>query len=141
MESIKDMIDKKMSIADINQITHRYIDSVSSSPDKLRVTFVLLYILEEASSALSAVDFHDFSKQMIERINFIEKEVKNTSDAFNEHLHENDLIVDVLTNNGNTQVSMIQQQIRELLSSYDDMIKQLVVERERLALFELPNKA
>lgn len=140
MESIKDMIDKKMSIADINQITHRYIDSVSSSPDKLRVTFVLLYILEEASSALGAVDFHDFSKQMIERITSIEKEVKNTSDAFNGHLHENDLIVDVLINNGNTQVSMIQQQIKELLSSYDDMIKQLVAERERLALFELPQK-
>lgn len=140
MESLKDMIDKKMSISDINQITHQYIDSVNSNPDKLRVTFVLLYILKEASNVLSSVDFHDFSKQMIERINFIEKEVKNTSDAFNGHLHENDLIVDVLINNGNTQVSMIQQQIKELLSSYDDMIKQLVAERERLALFELPKK-
>lgn len=140
MESIKDMIDKKMSIADINQITHRYIDSVSNSPDKLRVTFVLLYILEEASSALSAVDFHDFSKQMIERITSIEKEVKTNSDAFNGHLHENNLIMDVLTNNGTTQVSVIQQQIKDLLFSYDDMIKQLVAERERLALFELSNK-
>lgn len=137
METIKDMIDKQMSIADINKATHQYINSINNHPDKLRSAFILLSILQEASSILTSIDFNDFSRQMIERISSIEKEVKSSSDAFNGHLHENDLIMNVLTNN-NEQVNAIQQQIKGLLSSYDEIIKNLVAERERLTLFEVP---
>lgn len=137
METIKDMIDKKMSIADINKVTHQYINSINNHPDKLRATFVLLNILQEASSVLASIDFNDFSKQMVERISSLEKEVKSTSDAYNGHLHENDLIMNVLTDN-NEQLATIQQQITDLLASYDEIIKHLVAERERLTLYEVP---
>lgn len=137
METIKDMIDKQMSIADINKATHQYINSINNHPDKLRSAFILLSVLQEASSILTSIDFNDFSKQMIERINSIEKEVKSTSDAFNGHLHENDLILSVLTNN-DEQATALKRQIKDLLSSYDEIIDHLVAERKRLALYEVP---
>ena len=53
---------------------------------------------------------------------------------------QNDIIIDALINKDDQQINDIKHQIKDLLSTYDSVIKTLVEERERLSLIEVSQK-
>ena len=134
MDDLKTMLDKKMSIADIKDSINQYLSSANDCPDKLSLTIVMLYLIQEGSKLLQTVDPKDFISQVVERINELEKQKNSLEEEYNAHLTQNNVLIDVLRNNDNSQVVKMQKQIQDTLKAYDGIIATLVEERERLSV-------
>lgn len=139
MEDLKTMLDKGMSIADINKAVNQFINSAEGykDTDKLKLTFVLLNLIQEETSVLRTISVNDFTKQVNERINEVKKEHKSFSDMCGAHMTQNDSVIDVLCRNKDNRMSILQEEIQELLSEYDGILNELVEDRRNMALSEI----
>lgn len=136
MEDLKTMLDKGMPIEEIKDSINKFFNSAYGYPDKLSLVFAMFNILRECSNLLHSIDKKDFTSQIIERINEIEKQTKVILEEYHAHLNQNDTIINVLSNN-DTQVKEMQKQIHDLLLTYDGIIEKFVDERKRMSLQEL----
>lgn len=141
MEDLKSMLDKGMPIVDINNNVNQFVDSADGYPDKLKLTCVLLNLIQSGLNCLRSVDFDDFTLQIKERIDEVENQSKELCEVYGTHLLQDEAIVDVLINGKDPQGADIQQQIQKLLSEYDAVIKKLVKQRESLLMSDLLNKS
>ena len=140
MEDLKTILENNMSIVDINDKVNRFVDSAKDYDDKLKLTFVALNLIQKASELAHSIDSNAFITQIKDRIGDIEKQAKIISEEYGTHLIQNDIIIDALINKDDQQINDIKHQIKDLLSTYDSVIKTLVEERERLSLIEVSQK-
>lgn len=136
MEDLKTMLDKGMSIADINKAVNQFIDSAESykDMDKLKLAFVLLNLIQKGATALCTIDVSDFISKIKKKIDEMEQEKETLSKEYKVHLEQNDKIISILSNENNYEISNIQRKIQDLLSDYDGIIKELVKLREKLPI-------
>lgn len=136
MEDLKTMLDKGMSIADINKAVNQFIDSAEGykDTDKLKLTFILLNLIQKGATALCTIDVSDFISKIKKKIDEMEQEKETLSKEYEAHLEQNDKIISILSNENNYEISNIQRKIQDLLSDYDGIIKELVKLREKLPI-------
>ncbi len=139
MEDLKAMLDKGMSIAEIKETINQFVDSarVYADTDKLKLTFVLLNLIQEGTSVLRTISVNDFTKQVNERINKVKKEYEISFNEYGAHMTQNDSVIDVLCRNKDNRISIIQEEIQELLSEYDGILNELVEDRRNMSLSEI----
>lgn len=133
MEDLRTMLDKQ-SITDINQTINEFIHTGDGYPDKLKLVSVLLNLIQEGNELLSSVDLGDFISKISDRVSEIDLQAKALKDTYGVHLIQNDKIIESLTNEKSNNITDIQQQIKKLLSEYDDIIKKLVEVRDNLPI-------
>lgn len=134
MENLKTMLDKGMSIAEINRNTSEFIHSADGYPDKLRLVSVLLNLIQEGNRLLNSVDLGDFISKISDGVRELDLQTKALKDTYGVHLVQNDKVIESLTNKKNNCVTDMQQQINKLLSEYDAIIKELVESRDKLPI-------
>ena len=136
MEDLKAMLDKGMSIAEIKETINQFVDSARdyADTDKLKLTFVLLNLIQEGTSVLRTISVNDFTKQINERIDEVEKEYKTLSDEYNVHFKQDNEIVSILIDKEDKKLASLQNDINNLLSKYDSIIKEIVKIREALPI-------
>lgn len=134
MEDFKTMLDKGMSIVEIDNAINQFFVSIDGYSDQLKLTYVLLHLIQEGSRLLRSIDAKDFISQMKERINEVEEQSKTLFKEYNALFLQNKEIVEVLLNGNGKQASGINNEIKELLSKYDLIIKELVRTKESLPI-------
>lgn len=134
MEDLKTMLEKGMPIAEINRKTSEFVHSAEGYPDKLKLVSVLLNLIQEGNKLLSNVDLGDFIQKISDRVSELNRQSKSLKDKYDVHLAQNDKIIESLSNEKNNDITDIQQQIKELLSEYDAIIKKLVEVRDKLPI-------
>lgn len=134
MEDLKTMLDKGMSIVEIDNAINQFFVSIDGYSDQLKLTYVLLHLIQEGSRLLRSIDAKDFISQMKERINEVEEQSKTLFKEYNALFLQNKEIVEVLLNGNGKQASGINNEIKELLSKYDLIIKELVRTKESLPI-------
>ena len=141
MEDIKTMLENKMPIAEIKKGIHQFIYSADSYPDKLSLTIVMLHLIQEGANLLQSVETKDFISLIVDKIDEIEKQTQSLSEEYHTHLNQNNTIIDVLRKNDSAQLIEVQNQLHNMLSTYDSIIKKLVEEREKLPLLDIAVKS
>ena len=124
----------KLSIADIQKQVHEFIHSAENHDNKLKLTFVLLNLIDESQEVLKGIDHRDFISEVDKKVNEIVVPAMNLSKEYNEHLKQNQEISEVLTNGNDSQFAEYQTQISVLLKKYDEVIKKLVEARDKLPI-------
>ena len=124
----------KLSIADIQKQVHEFIHSAENHDNKLKLTFVLLNLIDESQEVLKGIDHKDFISEVDKKVNEIVVPAMNLSKEYNEHLKQNQEISEVLTNGNDSQFAEYQTQISVLLKKYDEVIKKLVEARDKLPI-------
>lgn len=134
MEDLKTLLDKGMSIVDINRNTSEFIHTADGYPDKLKLVYVLLNLIQEGTESLRSVNMSDFISQIRGRVDEIEKQSGALSMEYGTHLKQNNEITNLLTKTSDNRIAEIQRQVRELLLEYDRLVKSLVEIRDRLPI-------
>ena len=134
MEDLKAMLDKRMPIADINQQIYQFIHSIDGHDNRLKIVFVLLYLLAETDKLIQTINPDDFIKDVRERMVELHKNAEQIGVKYHSHLMQNYAVTQLLTDSSNNRFETIQKQISTLLNEYDDMIKVLVEIREEMSV-------
>ena len=133
MEDLKNMMDS-LPIAEINQQIGQFIHSADGYDNKLKVTFVLLNLIQEAAQLLGGVDSNEFISEVRKRVDELDKQSTSLAEAYHTQMAQNDEIVDMLSDNTNNRIADIQDQIGILLSEYDNIVRMLVEVRDNLPI-------
>ena len=133
MEDLKYMLETK-TISEINTLLSRFVHSVDGYGDKLKVSFVLLNLMQECSQVFGAIDKTDFISDISDRINKLVQEANSDDGVCRVLFSQNNEIVDVLTNSQPTYIRNLRNEIDGLLCKYDDMIKKIVEIRDSLPI-------
>jgi len=133
MEDLKTMMGK-WSIEDINKQVNEFVRSADQHDDKLKLTVVLLNLIDESSKLLQSIDRKDFISEVEKEVEKISNQADVLSKEYNEHLKQNKEIAEVLSKRNDSQITQLQNQIRDLLKEYDTAIKKLVEAREKLPI-------
>lgn len=133
MEDLKNMMDS-LPIAEINQQIGQFIHSADGYDNKLKVTFVLLNLIQEAAQLLGGVDSNEFISEVRKRVDELDKQSTSLAEAYHTQMAQNDEIVDMLSDNTNNRITDIQNQIGILLSEYDNIVRMLVEVRDNLPI-------
>ena len=94
----------------------------------------MLNLIQEGTSVLRTISVNDFTKQINERIDEVEKEYKTLSDEYNVHFKQDNEIVSILIDKEDKKLASLQNDINNLLSKYDSIIKEIVKIREALPI-------
>ena len=133
MEDLKNMMDT-LPIAEINQQIRQFVHSADGYDNKLKVTFVLLNLIQEAAQLLGSVDSNEFISEVRKRVDELDKQSTSLAEAYHTQMAQNDEIVDMLSDNTNNRIADIQDQIGVLLREYDNIVRMLVEVRDRLPI-------
>lgn len=133
MEDLKTLMDS-LTIAEINQQIGQFVHSADGYDNKLKVTFVLLNLIQEAAQLLVKVDSHEFVSEVRNRVDELDKQSSSLAEAYHTQIAQNDEVVDLLSDNTDNRISDIQNQIAILLKEYDNIVKMLVELRDRLPI-------
>lgn len=133
-ETLKIMLDKKLPITDINSSISLFVHSADDYPDKLKVTFIILNLIKEATGLLHSISLNDFNSQVKEKVNEIDSQAKSLVELYNMHLQQNKDIASLLTDGDDNGMVDLQHKIEELLKAYDGVLKKLVEYRDRLPI-------
>ncbi len=132
-ENLKIMMESE-SINEIEQKLTEFIHSGDGYDNKLKLTFVLLSIIETGIQSLQSVDLGDFITQVKNKVEKTRLQASATSDEFNAHINQNDEITGVLVGKENNRIAVIQDEVRSLLKEYDSIIKKLVQIHDQLPI-------
>lgn len=133
MENLNTMIDK-MPIATINQQVSDFVQSAQGHENKIKLTFVLLHLISESIKSIQNIPLQDFISDVREKVGEIEKQATSVANEYHVHLDQNKEIEEALLNTNDNRLRDFQQQIEDLLTKYDDVIKELVKIREKLPI-------
>lgn len=131
-KDLKTMMDT-LPISDINQEISEFIHSGDGYENKLKLTLVMLYLIEESSNILRSVDISEFISQVREKTKEIDKQANSLAKEYHINLQQNNEISEILTNEDN-RISELQGQISDLLTQYDTLIGKIVATREKLPI-------
>lgn len=131
-KDLKTMMDT-LSIKDITQEISEFIHSGDGYENKLKLTLVILHLIEESSNILHSVDISEFISQVREKTNEIDKQANSLAKEYHINLQQNNEISEILTNEDN-RISELQGQISDLLTQYDTLIGKIVETREKLPI-------
>ena len=131
MEDLKTMLDST-PIVEINEQINQFVHSADGYDNKLKLTFVLLNLVKDASQLLVQVDSNDFLSEIRKRVEELDKQSNSLSDAYHAQIAQNGEVVELLSDNTNNRIAEIKDQIGFLLSEYDEIIKMLIEVRENL---------
>ncbi len=129
---LKTMMDT-LSIKDITQEISEFIHSGDGYENKLKLTLVILHLIEESSNILRSVDISEFISQVREKTKEIDKQANSLAKEYHINLQQNNEISEILTNEDN-RISELQGQISDLLTQYDTLIGKIVATREKLPI-------
>lgn len=133
MEDLKILLDKQ-SIEDINHKVDSFIQSAEQHGNKLKLTLVLLHLIDESSKLLQSIDCNEFISAIGEEVRKIDAQANSLSEEYKEHLKQNQEIREVLANSHDSQITQLQNNIKALLKEYDAAIKKLVEARDKLPI-------
>ena len=132
-ENLKTMMESK-SINEIEQELTEFVRSGDGYENKLKLTFVLLSIIEAGTQSLQSVDLGDFITQIKNKVEETRLQASATSDEFNAHINQDDEITGLLVGRENNRIAVIQGEVRSLLKEYDSIIKKLVQIHDQLPI-------
>ena len=132
-ENLKTMMESK-SINEIEQELTEFVRSGDGYENKLKLTFVLLSIIEAGTQSLQSVDLGDFITQIKNKVEETRLQASATSDEFNAHINQDDEITGLLVGRENNRIAVIQGEVRSLLKEYDSIIKNLVQIHDQLPI-------
>lgn len=132
-ENLKAMMESK-SINEIEQELTEFVHSGDGYENKLKLTFVLLSIIEAGTQSLQSVDFGDFITQVKNKVEETRLQASATSDEFNVHINQDNEITGGLVGKENHRIAVIQDEVRSLLKEYDSIIKKLVQIHDQLPI-------
>ena len=133
MENLKSLMDSR-TIADIFQTMHQFIHSADAYGNKLKLTFVLMNLIQEESKLLLSVRREEFISEIRSRVNELTEQSDSLGEEYLAQLTQNNEIVEVLSNSSSNRISDLQSQMGSLLSEYDRLIKALVDMRDHLPI-------
>ena len=133
-ENLKIMLDKKLPITDINNSISDFIHSADDYPDKLKLTFIILNLIQEGPVLLQSINLNDFTTQVVKKVNEIDSQADYLTKAYNTHLKQNRDIASMLTDGDDNRLIDLQHKIEEQLQMYDRIIKALLEYRESLPI-------
>lgn len=133
-ETLKIMLDKKLPITDINSSINLFVHSADDYPDKLKVTFIILNLIQEAAGLLHSISLNDFNSQVKDKVDEIDSQAKSLVELYNTHLQQNKDIASLLTDGEDNGMVDLQHKIEELLNAYDGVLRRLVEYRDRLPI-------
>ena len=133
MDNLKSLMDSR-TIADIFQTMHQFIHSADVYGNKLKLTFVLMNLIQEESKLLLSISREEFISEIRSRIDELIEQSDSLGEEYLAQLTQNNAIVEVLSNSSGNRISDLQSQIGSLLSEYDRLIKALVDIRDHLPI-------
>lgn len=140
MKDLQQMLDDKMPIKKINEAISESFDKVKNFPDRLKLVFILLHILNESSNILSSIDSENFISILKEKIDKTKSDLESTSSMYKVYLEENTKLMNILLIDDNEDFIELCNKIKSSLSEIDTMINRLVTAREKMELKEIADK-
>lgn len=140
MKDLHQMLENKRPIKDINGVISGSLDKLKNFPDKLKLVFILLHILQEGSNVLSSIDSEDFISILKEKIDKTKSDLESTSSMYKVYLEENTKLMNILLIEDNEDFIGLCNKIKSSLSEIDTMINRLVTAREKMELKEIADK-
>lgn len=136
MESFKKLLDDK-DISQISQELSLFIHSADGYANRLKLVYVLLGLMNESCNLLKTIEVEDFISDICKRIEDVEAESNNVKEIYRRHLDSNNEISAVLVNPNRNDISDLKKKIEELLEKFDNLLKQIMADREKLPLDKL----
>jgi len=136
MESFKKLLDEK-DISQISQELSLFIHSADGYANRLKLVYVLLGFMSESCNLLKTIEVEDFISDICKRIEDVEAESNNVKEIYRRHLDSNNEISAVLVNPNRNDISDLKKKIEELLEKFDNLLKQIMADREKLPLDKL----
>ncbi len=133
MEDLKALMEQQ-PIMQVNQTIQQFVHSADGYDNKLKLTFVLLNMLQEGIQLLLSTDSEEFLSKVRKRIAELDKQSKGLADVYHMQLLQNNEIIELLTDPTSNRIADIQNQIDVLLKEYDGIIKSLVEIRDNLPI-------
>lgn len=133
MEDLKALMEQQ-PIMQVNQTIQQFVHSADGYDNKLKLTFVLLNMLQEGIQLLLSTDIEEFLSEVRKRIAELDKQSKGLADVYHMQLLQNNEIIELLTDPTSNRIADIQNQIDVLLKEYDGIIKSLVEIRDNLPI-------
>jgi len=133
MEDLKALMEQQ-PIMQVNQTIQQFVHSADGYDNKLKLTFVLLNMLQEGIQLLLSTDSEEFLSEVRNRIVELDKQSKGLADVYHMQLLQNNEIIELLTDPTSNRIADIQNQIDVLLKEYDGIIKSLVEIRDNLPI-------
>jgi len=130
---LKTMMDT-LSIKDITQEISEFIHSGDGYENKLKLTLVILHLIEESCMLLKTIDLNDYILEIRKRIEDVESQSNSLKEAYRRHLYSNKDLSSVLACPGDNKVSTLQKEIEKLLGEYDSILKEILKKREELPI-------
>lgn len=140
MEDLKQMLDNKKPIKEIEKSITESFDNIKDFQDKLKLVFILLHILQEGSKLLSSINSDDFISILKEKIDNTKIDLESKSSMYKTYLDQNTGLMDILLLEDNEEFTKLCNDIKSNLSNIDAMIANLVEEREKMELSEIADK-
>lgn len=133
MEDLKTMLDNQ-SITDINQTINKFVHSGDGYENKLKLTFVILNLINESCALLQTINVNGFINDIRQRIEDVGSQSNNLKEAYRRHLDSNEAINAVLANPDDNRMSTLQKDIERLLGEYDSLLESILRRREELPI-------
>ena len=133
MENLKILLDS-YPLSEVNQATNQFVHSADGYNNKLKLTFVLLNLIQEETGLLQSVNSSEFISDIRKRVDELNQQAGSLAEEYHAQLLQNNEIQEILSDKKSTRVSDIQVQINSLLQDYDKIIKALVEIRDSLPI-------
>lgn len=137
MEDLKQMLDNKKPIKEIEKSITESFDNIKDFQDKLKLVFILLHILQEGSKLLSSINSDDFITILKNKMVETEKELKSKRSIYEVYLEENSKLMNILLLDDNDEFIKLCENIKYSLSEIDKMIDSLARARANMDLKEI----
>lgn len=127
MTDLKDMM-KSMSLHDIDAEIKRQIESVPLGSDDVKAAIMLGTLAEESMTRLDAIDASAFPAKLKAQLDEIRAKHRARQELIHSHCTENKRLV--LQIEGSPEIATLDREISDLLTRYDALLADAVVERD-----------
>lgn len=128
MTNLQEML-QSVRLVDIEKELQDQISLLEADGFDVKLAILLSIMAEESLKRLENIDTTDFPKKLEQRIGELRKRYVEKLDTFKLHRVENGAIMKQL-DAAATELPEIDRQVTDLLSRYDELLKQYVFERD-----------
>lgn len=133
METLTKQI-KDHSLTEFRESVKSELSVLSQDPNRLKVYVALLLLGKELVEVLEAMPLEGFIQQLKDELRQLGDHCQKLDENCQLHLSENESILHILSGKGEeAEFNELQNQIKKLLRQQDDLVRQIVVQHEKLS--------
>ena len=135
MEKLKDKVDK-YSLDDLYNCLADEIGQLATAEYRLKMVFVLLFIIEECRKALNKIDTNSFLDNLKVRIGKVAEQSEIEKDQLIQTFIQDVRVVETLDCKDDSVIKKVAD-IRRKIAELEDVLGKLIKQRDQLTLTEL----